>query len=111
MVIFLGVEGGWLLPAGVFESPALRAWACFESPLPPLKGGRLPDACFRDALRRVASRVPLLRGAGGIRRPTLHNYNLLLAQPIPNQLTLFLDIFGHIVSIFANIAIQHTHYC
>ena len=72
----------------------------------PLKGGRLPDASFCAALR-----VPLLRGAGGIRRPALRNFKLLLAQPIPNQLTLFLDIFGHIVSIFANIAIQHTHYC
>ena len=118
----------------------------------PLEGGHLPDACFCAALRRVALRVPLLRGAGGIRRPALRQTHfpqlsnaafggirrpalrqtrlaqpskmlcvnskprlaqlqfLLLAQPIPNQLALFLDILGNAVGILANVAVQHTHY-
>ena len=33
-----------------------------ESPLPPLKGGHLPDASFSEPLSYWASHVPLLRG-------------------------------------------------
>ena len=75
---------------------------------------------------------PLKRGAGRIRRPALRQIRLtqlskmlcvdskprlaqlqflLLAQPIPNQLALFLDILGNAVGILANVAVQYPNYC
>ena len=53
----------------VFLSSGLRI------PLPPLQRGNLPD---ESSLRLfVASRVPLLRGAGGIQNTRLFNHYLL----------------------------------